>query len=111
MKDIRGLGNIAPNQIKPKQAPQKTEDLGFAKELEKTVQQLENMDSQIEAMIQGKATDTSGVTKGIKEVGNMIQSMQGLVDNFAPEDKAKKQAPNQKFAAGQYEKMNPKKDS
>lgn len=107
MTEIRGL---TPLQIDPskksKAAEKQTGGADFAAELEKTVAQLENMGSEIDALMKGGQADSTKVTKGVEEVGNMIQSVQGLVDKISPEKTPKAGA---KFAASQYEKMAPKK--
>ena len=110
MKEINGLISrvIEPKQGGPKIEKTPTGGADFAQELEKTVAQLENLGSEIDALLEGENQNSSQLKTGVSTAGNMIQSMQGLVETFSPE-KEGKATTSAKFAASQYERMNPKK--
>ena len=98
--------------LKPIQKTQKTEGTpgDFEAKLQQTVQKLENMGSEIDAMLSSTAeSGASEVTQGVNQLGNMIQSVKGLVENISPSQKPS--SGTAKYAASQYEKMNKNSES
>ena len=82
----------------------------FEAKLQQTVQKLENMGSEIDAMLAGTAKGgTNELTQGVNQLGNMIQSVKGMVENITPS--TKNTSSTAKYAASQYEKMNKSNES
>ncbi|MDX2469887.1 MAG: hypothetical protein QNL04_04840 [SAR324 cluster bacterium] len=98
--------------LKPIAKTQKTEATSgdFEAKLQQTVQKLENMGSEIDAMLAGTAKGgASEITQGVNQLGNMIQSVKGMVENISPSQKSS--SGSAKYAASQYEKMNKNSES
>ena len=111
MKELNSLisqvGQKAIKTAEPKKEPIQGD--AFEVKLQETVAKLENMGNEIDAMIKGEgAKSTQEVSQGVNQVGNMIQSMQGLVEDIAAPKQTAGKSP--KFVANQYQK-NQIKDS
>jgi hypothetical protein len=105
MTDIKKIGQGLPEVSQTKKAPAaKAPTDAFEAKLQKTLEELETMGSKIDALVSTEAKDLS---KGVDQLGNMIQSMKGLVENFSASPKPG----SAKFVASQYEKANKGKES
>ncbi len=101
------LGGL-PETTKAKTPQNKEPGEAFETRLQKTVERLESMGSEIDAMIEVKeGSNPQTVKNGVAQIGNMIQSMKGLVENISP---SQPQAGNAKLAVSKYE-QNQGKDS
>ena len=102
---LKGLVEPAKTKVNPTKEPSGE---AFEAKLQQTLDQLESMGSELDAMIEGKGVQNpESVKNGVDQIGNMIQSMKGLVENIAP---SKPQASNAKLALSKYE-QNQGKDS
>lgn len=105
MSEIRKIGTHLPEVSSAKKpAPSKAPADAFEAKLQQTLEELETMGTKIDAMLNTEAKDLS---KGVDQLGNMIQSMKGLVENFSQNPKPG----SAKFVAEQYIKANKGKDS
>jgi len=112
MSEINKI-NIIPGSIKAK--AQKTENAqsekgkAFEDQLLKTVEKLETMGNEIDAMMEtGSSKSPTKVTSDINTVGNYIKSMAGMVEDFSSDQE--KLIKSAKYVADKYEKMNVKKE-
>ena len=111
MKEVNNIGPISQAQAAAKAKQTKAvQGESFENTLQETVAKIESMGSEIDALIEGKETkNTTAMREDVDQLGNMIQSMKGLVENISPPTKP--QTGSAKFVASQYEKMNRGKDS
>jgi len=112
---MKEITNIQPVTLDIKSRTSQKEMSGeakgaFEKELLQTVQKLENMENEIDAMIENPpAQSSTEISNGVDSVGNYINSIAGIVDDLSPEQT--KNSTSAKFVTEQYSRAASKKES
>lgn len=94
------INKINPAQFEPKVDNKKQAEIkpGFEQELLKTVEKLENIGQEIDNMM---TAGPEAVSSEVNKVGDVIHSMEMLMEKIAPENANSNQSA--KFVASRYE--------